>query len=164
MKLGLNQLLIACVASFFAGCLSPLPSDGASVLAPASTPFSSVSTHDSVAFTARPSADRRRAAITEPRPSEIEEARVLILQAHTVYLQGDYDGAEVKLKRAVTLYPFVADGYLLLGKIFLIRGSATRDYSLLNNARLMFEMARAMDPSLIETEQLLTLFTVRFSH
>ena len=62
------------------------------------------------------------------------------------------------LKESVTLYPFVAQANLLLGKVFLIRGSAARDLSLIHSARLMFEMAHALDASLREAEILLDLF------
>jgi hypothetical protein len=47
---------------------------------------------------------------------------------------------------------------LVLGKILLIRGAAARDPALLASARLMFEMARALDPSLREPVVLLELF------
>ena len=74
------------------------------------------------------------------------------------YRKGSYDRAEKVLKQAMTLYPFVAEGNLTLGKIFLIRGSATRDPALIDSARLMFEMARAMGGDSREADMLLELF------
>ncbi len=74
------------------------------------------------------------------------------------YRNGDYDQAEGLLKEAVTLYPFMPEASLALGKILLLRGSATRDRALINNARLMFEMARALKPDLREVKELLELF------
>jgi len=58
----------------------------------------------------------------------------------------------------MTLYPFLAEANLLLGKIFLIRGAATLDRTLIDHARLMFEMAKSLDPTLRETDLLLELF------
>ena len=82
-------------------------------------------------------------------------------KADKAYADGDYDEAEAYLKKSISLYPFIPKVNLLLGKIFLIRGSASRDYTLINNARLMFEMARALDPELAETYTLLELFGAR---
>ena len=65
------------------------------------------------------------------------------------------------LKKSISLYPFIPMANILLGKIFLIRGSATRDYTLINNARLMFEMARALEPDSAESETLLELLGAR---
>ena len=92
-------------------------------------------------------------------PQQIERAKVLVRRGIKHYRNGDYDRAEGLLKQAVTLYPFIAEANLALGKILLIRGSATRDRAMIANARLMFEMARAVDPSLREIEMLLELFT-----
>ena len=50
---------------------------------------------------------------------------------------------------------------LLLGKIFLIRGAANRDLTMMDNARLMFEMAKAMEPENREVTTLLELFRTR---
>lgn len=74
------------------------------------------------------------------------------------YSKGEYDRAEELLKEAVTLYPFLPEANLALGKIFLIRGSALRDRAMINSARLMFEMARALDPNMREPAVLLQLF------
>ncbi len=90
-----------------------------------------------------------------------EEAGALVKQAQAAYGEGDYVGAEGLLKEAIAIYPFLTEANLLLGKIFLIRGSAKRDYELINNARLMFEMARALEPSLSDTSALLDLFGTR---
>ena len=66
------------------------------------------------------------------------------------------------LKESITIFPFLAQAQLTLGKIFLIKGSAARDIALLNSARLMFEMARAIDPGQAEIQTLLELFTVQY--
>lgn len=92
---------------------------------------------------------------------DIQEARALVEEAQDAYGEGDYTGAEGLLKKAIAIYPFLTEANLLLGKIFLIRGSAKRDYELINNARLMFEMARALDPGLSDTSALLDLFGAR---
>ena len=55
------------------------------------------------------------------------KAKKLLQRARTLYGKGEYDKAEVLLKEVVTTYPFMAEANLMLGKIFLIRGSATRD-------------------------------------
>ncbi len=93
-----------------------------------------------------------------PETREVARARQLVDQGLRLYRQGDYEKAEVALKEAMTLYPFLADANLALGKIFLIRASATRDLATMNSARLMFEMARAIDPAAREADVLLELF------
>jgi len=94
----------------------------------------------------------------QPDPKAAAKARRFILRARIMYGKGEYDKAELVLKEAITMYPFFAEANLLLGKIFLIRGSATRDRTMINSARLMFEMARALDPTLREPAVLLELF------
>ncbi len=94
----------------------------------------------------------------QPNSADIARARALVKRGELLYRNGEYDQAEILLKEAVTLYPFLAQTNLLLGKIFLIRGSAARDIGLVHSARLMFEMARALDSSLREAEILLDLF------
>ncbi|MBI3179775.1 MAG: hypothetical protein HYZ27_08945 [Deltaproteobacteria bacterium] len=89
-------------------------------------------------------------------------ARELVAQGDLCYRKGDYGCAESALKQAITAYPFVAEANVLLGKIFLIRGSASRDRTLLESARLMFEMARAIDPELREAQVLLDLFRATY--
>lgn len=99
--------------------------------------------------------------IAEPPPidpKDAERARALSAEGQKLYQRGDYDGAERALKEALTLYPFLADAHLVLGKIFLIRASSGRDMSMMNSARLMFEMARALDPAAREPILLLELF------
>lgn len=91
-------------------------------------------------------------------PREIERARALVDQGVRLYRQGDYGQAEELLKQAITIYPFMAEANLVLGKILLIRASASKDVALLTNARLMLEMARALDPGSRETVLLLELF------
>lgn len=93
-----------------------------------------------------------------PNPADVARARALVKRGELLYRNGEYDQAEAVLKESVTIYPFLAQANLLLGKIFLIRGSAGRDVSLIHSARLMFEMAHALDASLREAELLLDLF------
>jgi tetratricopeptide (TPR) repeat protein len=93
-----------------------------------------------------------------PNPEDVAKARALVKRGELLYRNGDYDQAEATLKEAITAYPFLAQANLLLGKIFLVRGAAQRDLSMIHSARLMFEMARALDGSLREAEVLLDLF------
>ena len=90
--------------------------------------------------------------------AHIEKAKGLYRGATDAHGVGDYKRAEALLKESLYLYPFLIESNLLLGKIFLIRGSATRDYILINNAKLMFEMALALDPGVDESRVLLDLF------
>ena len=90
--------------------------------------------------------------------AQIEKAKELYRGANYAHRVGDYKRAEALLKESLYLYPFLIESNLLLGKIFLIRGSATRDYILINNAKLMFEMALALDPGIDEPRGLLDLF------
>ena len=96
---------------------------------------------------------------SEEEVFDVRTATTLAVEAEKAYIRGDYVSAEAKLKQAITIYPFLSRGYLLLGKVLLIRGSAEHDTGLLNNARLMFEMALAMDPALEEADRLLRLFS-----
>jgi tetratricopeptide (TPR) repeat protein len=91
-------------------------------------------------------------------PKSEARAKRLIQKGRVLYAKGEYEKAEEVLKEAVTLYPFLAEANLALGKIFLIRGSALRDRAMINSARLMFEMARALDPGMREPAVLLELF------
>ena len=93
-----------------------------------------------------------------PDPKVAACMKRLIDRGIRLYGRGEYDKAEVILKDAVMQYPFVPEANLILGKIFLIRGSATRDVAMINSARLMFEMARALDPDMREPAVLLDLF------
>ena len=139
------------------------------------TPASAILSHPTPA-NARPSPQKSQAAaavvmsppqrsIAPPAlpvvdPKVITRAQELVAAAAKLYHSGAYDQAERSLKEAITLYPFLADANLLLGKIFLLKGSATRDVSLVQSARLMFEMAHAIDPTLREAEVLLGLFAL----
>ena len=102
--------------------------------------------------------------IPPPKPAPPPDARTaakarkMIQRGRTHYRKGEYDQAEQLLRQAIALHPFFAQANLVLGKIFLIRGSALRDRALVNSARLMFEMARALDPKLREPAVLLELF------
>ena len=94
----------------------------------------------------------------EPLDGMISRATILYEDASYAHSVGHYNEAEVLLKESLSIYPFLLESNLLLGKIFLIRGSADRDYILINNARLMFELARAIDPESSETLMFLELF------
>lgn len=100
--------------------------------------------------------------VPETDPQLAVKARKKIKRAQKLYSIGEYDQAEALLKESITLFPFLAQAQLTLGKIFLLKGSAARDIALLNSARLMFEMAGAIDPGLGEIQTLLELFTVRY--
>lgn len=100
--------------------------------------------------------------VPETDPQLAVKALKKIKRAQKLYAIGEYDRAEALLKESITLFPFLAQAQLILGKIFLIKGSAARDMALLNSARLMFEMAGAIDPGQAEIQTLLELFTVRY--
>jgi len=106
---------------------------------------------------ASPPAATTRPAPPAATPEEIARARGLVDKGVKLYREGQYAQAEDVLKQGITLYPFMADANLVLAKILLIRASASRDMTLYNNARLMLEMARALDPGSREVEQLLEL-------
>jgi hypothetical protein len=99
-----------------------------------------------------------RRASPAPNPEHVAKARQRARQGVEAYRDGDYDRAEFLLKEAITFYPFLPDANMTLGRIFLIRGSASRDRALITSARTMFEMTRAMDPNLREVQVLLDLF------
>ena len=73
------------------------------------------------------------------------------------FSQGFYEEAEDLFKRALELNPYLALANVALGKVFLLRGSATQDASVLADACRMFEMACSLDSSLKEAEDLLQL-------
>lgn len=89
---------------------------------------------------------------------DVGEVGRLVEAGHAAYVQGAYDAAETALKQAVQLDPFHADARVALGKVFLIRAAAQRDEALLESARLMFDMARTLDPEQREALLLLELF------
>lgn len=94
-------------------------------------------------------------------PRVVAEAQELFKQGLAAYHVGAYDEAEQLLKRSLTIYPFLAPANLALGKIFLLRGAANHDESMIESARLMFDMAHNIDPSLREPVVLLELFKPR---
>jgi tetratricopeptide (TPR) repeat protein len=99
---------------------------------------------------------------TEPiNTAEINNAFALAKQGEQSYRNGQYEEAEKLLKEALSKYPFLASANLLLGKILLLRASASRDMDMMQSARLMFEMANTLDPSLREAKILLELFTTK---
>ncbi len=112
---------------------------------------------ETVQATPKPKAPPLRAP-PEPDPKDVARAKRLAEQGIRAYHQGEYDRAEALLKEGITLYPFMVEANLALGKIFLIRAAATRDPALMSNARLMFEMAQALDPQGREAALLLQLF------
>jgi tetratricopeptide (TPR) repeat protein len=99
-----------------------------------------------------------KSVIFEPHPEDIRQAKFLFTQSQDYYRKVDYFEAEGLLKESITIYPFLAPANLMLGKIYLIRGSAIRDPVLLENARMMFEMAKALEPNGKESDLLLELF------
>tara|TARA_B100000676_G_C17868967_1_gene727530 strand:+ start:348 stop:824 length:477 start_codon:yes stop_codon:yes gene_type:complete len=99
-----------------------------------------------------------KSVVFEPHPSDMRQAKILLSQGETYYRKGAYFEAEGLLKEAITIYPFLASANLMLGKIYLIRGSAIKDPILLENARMMFEMAKALEPTAKESDLLLELF------
>lgn len=102
-----------------------------------------------------------RAALTGPDAKVLAEAQTYLSTGLAAFQRGDYEAAEVALKTAITLHPFLAQAHLTLGKVWLVRGAANKDYALVDNARLMFEMARAIDPTLAEAGLMLDLFRTR---
>ena len=92
---------------------------------------------------------------------DMSEAKKKLAEAKHLFSRGSYEKSEALLKEAITLFPFVPEANLLLGKIFLIRGAANRDLTMMDSARLMFEMAKAMDPENREVATLLELFRAR---
>lgn len=101
---------------------------------------------------------RRPTKVTTATPQEIDHAKKLLDKGLVGYQNGDYDAAEAALTASMALYPFFAEAQLTMGKIYLMRGSANGDASMIDHARLMFQMAHAIDPSLRETDLLLQLF------
>ncbi len=99
-----------------------------------------------------------KSVVFEPHPEDMRQAKILLTQSKDYYRKGAYFEAEGLLKEAITIYPFLASANLMLGKIYLIRGSAIRDPVLLENARMMFEMAKALEPTAKESDLLLELF------
>lgn len=89
---------------------------------------------------------------------ELDEALKFTSKGKRSYLEGRYDDAERFLKDALLLYPFLPEARLLLAKVLLVRGAAGRDLATLKLAKLMLEMALAMQPDLQEATQLLELF------
>jgi tetratricopeptide (TPR) repeat protein len=148
--IGTHQARLAAVALCFAACGASQAVEAPKALAPAPvrvaarTPAPPVTPPEAQ----RPAADG----------PEVQEARELVAQGTRYYHLGDYARAEASLKDAMTRYPFLAEANLVLGKIFLIRASASRDKATLDHARLMFEMARALDPNSREAGELLQLF------
>ena len=80
-------------------------------------------------------------------------------KGRAAYFDGDYDDAERSLKDALLVYPFLPEARLLLAKVLLVRGAAGRDLATLKLAKLMLEMALAMQPELLEATQLLELLS-----
>lgn len=85
-------------------------------------------------------------------------AQVLVENGRALFKDGRYREAEIELKKAIQLYPFLAEANLWLGKVFLIHGAAKQDTMLIESARLMFQMSKSIDPNLREADILLGLF------
>ncbi len=101
---------------------------------------------------------RKPTKVVSVTPQDIEQAKKLLDRGLLAYQKGDYDTAEAALAQSMALYPFLAEAHLTLGKIYLMRGSANRDQTMIDHAHLMFQMAHAVDPNLRETDLLLQLF------
>lgn len=95
----------------------------------------------------------------EPDPETKANAQTHYETGKALFREGRYDEAELELKEALNLYPFMAAANLVLGKVFLIRGAAARDQVMIDSARLMFKMALSIDPDLREADVLLSLFS-----
>jgi tetratricopeptide (TPR) repeat protein len=119
----------------------------------------STSTHDKSQALHVDKEKRRPAPLpSQPSKQDIRRATSLYRTAETHYEAGRYAQAEHLLKRAIVLHPFGAAIKILLGKVFLIQGSAKKNMTLLNSAKLMFQMANALAPELQEAKTLLELF------
>ena len=110
---------------------------------------------------ARPQSPVVKVESRQAGQQDMLEAKKKLAEARHLFTRGSYEKAEVLLKEAITLFPFVPEANLLLGKIFLIRGAANRDLTMMDSARLMFEMAKAMEPDNREVATLLELFRAR---
>lgn len=152
---------------WLAGCAAEGPGSAAAPPrpAPAQAPRVQQPAKPTAASAAPPAAAARQSpAPAKPAgpppidPKVVSEAQAHLGRGLKAFQRGEYDEAEQQLKAAMTLYPFFAQANLALGKIFLIRGAAGKDYGLISSARLMFEMARALDPAMREPEILLDLF------
>ena len=111
--------------------------------------------------TTAPPSQTARSATVAADPQAQREAQELLREGLAAYHVGAYEEAETLLKRSITLYPFLAQANLALGKIFLLKGAATHDEALIQSARLMFDMAHNLDPALREPLVLLELFKPR---
>ena len=80
-------------------------------------------------------------------------------KGRAAYFDGDYDAAERSLKDALLVYPFLPEARLLLGKSSLGSWSGRTRFGDLKLAKLMLEMALAMQPELLEATQLLELLS-----
>lgn len=90
--------------------------------------------------------------------TDLDAAMASLANGRKAYWDGNYDDAERSLKDALLLYPFLPEARLLLAKVLLVRGAASRDLATLKLAKLMLEMALAMQPDLSEAHKLLELF------
>ncbi len=152
--------IVAALILALGACAGPRSGGGRPSARPSAPAAVTAVTPSSVAGPAS-STDSSHGALPAPRegasPQDVARARGLVDQGVRLYREGQYTQAEDVLKQAITIYPFMADANLVLAKILLIRASATRDMTLYTNARLMLEMARALEPGSREIEQLLEL-------
>ena len=109
-----------------------------------------------------PAQQQTQVATPAERPTPDQEvmakARKRLAEGRAFYQRGRYKLAEQRLKEVITLYPFLPDANVLLGKIFLVLGASGKDPAMIESARLMFEMALALDPNRREARLLLELF------
>ena len=107
--------------------------------------------------------EQKKAHSSQATPSKDEvailneaERQYALAKGH--YREGKYHQSEKILKECLLLNPFLAKANLLLGKLFLLRSAGSKDKSLLESAKFMFEMALRNDPTLREAQTLLGLF------
>ena len=159
MRASCLWILVVCLAGFWVGCRT--------------TTVRKAPKHSSAQVSKEKKTPPPKVA-PAPKPSPIvktperrvgqvamREAQKKLKNARRLFGRGDYAAAEALLKEAITIFPFVPEANLLLGKIFLIQGAANRDLAMMDNARLMFEMAKAMEPENREITTLLELFRAR---
>ena len=167
-----KYILIPLGAVFLAGCAGQSESSKTkAVFAPPVEKIGGQKSGVSSEKTAKPPAAPVSEEVVEaapPRPlpppptassKNISQANKLTAKARQAYHRGDYETAERLVKESMVIFPFLAAANVIMGKILLIKGSATHDQHLVDSARLMFEMARAIDPDAREAEILLGLFT-----
>ena len=104
-----------------------------------------------------PALDLQHPPLT-PDVRHAARAKKLLERGLVYFRHGEYDQGEDALKQSLTLNPYSVEANVGLGKIFLMRGMATHDATLLKSARMMFQMAHTLNPNLPDSALLLQLF------